>query len=162
MEAAEFAIPDQRTFKASQVCEIARIQPYVLRSWESEFPDLGVSKTAGGPRLYRRADVERVLQIRQLVFDRGLTLSGVRRQLEGDAPAPAETPEVSVEEEAWLDQRGLRQALSAVKRGLRDLLDDLERPPQAGEFTLAPSSGSSGSAGKRRSARRVVKSAPDA
>jgi len=82
------AIPNRPAFKASEVCELAKVQPYVLRSWESEFPDLGLSRTPGGPRVYRRADVERVLRIRQLVFDEGLTIAGVRRRLEGAGPTP--------------------------------------------------------------------------
>ena len=80
-------IPDKPAFKAGEVCELAQIQPYVLRSWESEFPDLGLSKTPGGPRIYRRADVERVLRIRELVFTEGLTLSGVRRRFESEQPS---------------------------------------------------------------------------
>ncbi len=80
------AIPDKPAFKASEVCEIVQIQPYVLRSWESEFPDLGLSKTPGGPRVYRRSDVERVLRIRDLVFTEGLTLAGVRRRFESEEP----------------------------------------------------------------------------
>ncbi len=82
------AIPDKPAFKAGEVCEIAQIQPYVLRSWESEFPDLGLSKTPGGPRVYRRSDVERVLRIRDLVFTEGLTLAGVRRRFEDEQPPP--------------------------------------------------------------------------
>jgi len=72
----DITIPDRPAFKAAEVCEIARLQPYVLRSWESEFPDLGIARTPGGPRVYRKSDVERVLQIRQLVFHDGLTLAG--------------------------------------------------------------------------------------
>lgn len=75
-------IPQRALFKASEVCELLRIQPYVLRSWENEFKDLGVAKTPGGPRTYRRADVERALRIRQLVFVEGLTLAGARRRME--------------------------------------------------------------------------------
>ena len=85
----DVTIPDKPAFKASEVCELAQIQPYVLRSWESEFSDLGLSKTPGGPRVYRRIDVERVLRIRELVFTEGLTLSGVRRRFEAEQP-PAE------------------------------------------------------------------------
>jgi DNA-binding transcriptional MerR regulator len=79
---AEPEIPKRALFKASEVCEIAAIQPYVLRSWEGEFPDLGVSKSDGGPRVYRRTDVERVLRIKHLVFSDGLTLAGVRRRID--------------------------------------------------------------------------------
>ena len=55
-------------FKSLDVCEMAQLQPYVLRSWESEFPGLGQSAGAAGGRLDRRADVEMVLRIKQLVF----------------------------------------------------------------------------------------------
>src|SRR5918993_3915840 len=89
----DVTIPDRPAFKAAEVCELAKVQPYVLRSWESEFPDLGVAKTPGGPRVYRRADVERVLRIRHLVFGEGLTLAGVRRRLESEA---AVTPKAVV------------------------------------------------------------------
>jgi DNA-binding transcriptional MerR regulator len=75
-------IPQRALFKASEVCELLRIQPYVLRSWENEFKDLGVAKTPGGPRTYRRGDVERAMRIRQLVFVEGLTLAGARRRME--------------------------------------------------------------------------------
>src|ERR687891_136885 len=47
-------IPNRSLFRPPEGCEIAKVQPYVLRSWEAEFPDLGVAKTAGGARVYRR------------------------------------------------------------------------------------------------------------
>ena len=56
----QIEIPKRALFKASEVCDLAKVQPYVLRSWEAEFPDLGVAKAAGGPRVYRRTDVEQV------------------------------------------------------------------------------------------------------
>lgn len=87
-DAPSVTIPDKPAFKAGEVCELAQIQPYVLRSWESEFPDLGLSKTPGGPRIYRRVDVERVLRIRDMVFVEGLTVSGVRRRFESEQPQP--------------------------------------------------------------------------
>ena len=77
---AQLEIPNRSLFRQPEVCEIASIQPYVLRSWEAEFPDLGVAKAEGGPRVYRRADVERVLRIKQLLYGEGLTLAGVRRR----------------------------------------------------------------------------------
>ena len=80
-------IPNRSLFRQPEVCEIAQVQPYVLRSWEAEFPDLGVAKTEGGPRVYRRADVERVLRIKHLLFVEGLTLAGARRKLQDEQPA---------------------------------------------------------------------------
>src|SRR5215210_669946 len=80
-------IPNRSLFRQPEVCDIAQVQPYVLRSWESEFPDLGVSKTEGGPRVYRRADVEFVLRIKHLVFVEGLTLAGARKKLQDERPS---------------------------------------------------------------------------
>lgn len=120
MTEAAVAIPKRALFKSAEVCEIASLQPYVLRSWESEFPDLGVKKD-GATRLYRRADVERVLLIRQLVFVDGLTLAGVRRRIEEEVPPVVET-EAPIEE---LLGRNARERLADVKRGLRTILEML-------------------------------------
>src|SRR5262249_57887291 len=88
-------IPNRALFKAAEVCDLAKVQPYVLRSWEAEFPDLGVSKSVGAPRVYRRADVEQVLRIKHLLLVGGLTLAGARPRLEGEAaPDAGETPGV--------------------------------------------------------------------
>jgi DNA-binding transcriptional MerR regulator len=146
----EIVIPDRPAFKASEVCEIAKVQPYVLRSWENEFPDLGVSRTPGGPRVYRKGDVERVLQIRHLVLAEGLTLAGVRRKLEGAGvtPPPAAAPPPSDEDRALLREvmtPEIKVRLGRVRDGLRSLLDLLSREPVpaaastvTGEFHLEP------------------------
>ncbi len=134
---AELEIPKRALFKSSEVCEIAAVQPYVLRSWESEFPDLGVSKGNGGPRVYRRADVERVLRIKQLVFSDGLTLAGVRRRIEEEMPAQLEEevhppPRERVKEPASAVGRHARERLAIVKTGLRSILELLSaRPDEA-------------------------------
>ena len=123
---ADIDIPDRAFFKASEVCELLRVQPYVLRSWEAEFPHLGVPKGSGG-RIYRREDVEQVRRIRHLLLVDGLTLAGVRRKLEDEAePVVIETPAA----EPPLGGNAKEQ-LAAVKQGLRLLLELLE-PATAG------------------------------
>jgi DNA-binding transcriptional MerR regulator len=127
-------IPKRALFKASEVCEIASVQPYVLRSWETEFPDLGVSKGNGGSRLYRRADVERVLRIKQLVFSDGLTLAGVRRRIEADAPpAPGEGDATPLKELQELLGRDARERLMEIKKGLRGIIELLSARPDEAE-----------------------------
>src|SRR4029079_12900218 len=106
-------------FKASEVCDLMKLQPYVLRSWEAEFPGLGVSKSAGSPRVYRRSDVEQVVRIKHLLLVEGLTLAGARRRLEEDSAPVA--PDVQEFDE--LVGRNARERLMAVKRGLRSILD---------------------------------------
>jgi DNA-binding transcriptional MerR regulator len=130
-------IPDRPLFKAAEVCELARVQPYVLRSWELEFPGLGVAKVPGGPRVYRRVDVEQVLRIRQLVYGEGLTLSGARRRMEEDAGGGAsELPTV-----ADLLGDDARRRLSEVKRGLRSLHEMLLATPGAAAAGAPEASG---------------------
>ncbi|HVL66529.1 MAG TPA: MerR family transcriptional regulator [Vicinamibacterales bacterium] len=120
-------IPNRSLFRQPEVCEIAQVQPYVLRSWEAEFPDLGVSKTAGGPRVYRREDLERVLRLKHLLFVEGLTLAGARRKLEAEQPAAATGDGVGLEDLLGSD---MRERLQQVKRGLRELQVMLARTPR--------------------------------
>src|SRR5262245_56491493 len=122
----QLEIPNRALFRQPEVCAIASIQPYVLRSWEAEFPDLGVAKTAGGPRVYRRADVERVLRIKQLLYGEGLTLAGVRRKLTEEGPAPVGADEVDLTE---LMGEDARERIRLVKRGLRELSVLLSHAP---------------------------------
>ena len=91
---ASVEIPNRSVFRAAEVCELAAVPPYVLRGWEAEFPDLGVAKTAGAPRVYRKADVEKVLRLKHLILVDGLTLAGARKRLieEGASAPPPETP----------------------------------------------------------------------
>ena len=128
------ATTKREQFRAPEVCEMARLQPYVLRSWEAEFPGLGKAVAGGTTRVYRRQDVEMVLRIKQLVFGEGLTLAGARRRLEEDAPPGGSDP-AAIDE---LIGRNARERLTEVKRGLRSILDLLSGRGSPPEFRLAP------------------------
>jgi DNA-binding transcriptional MerR regulator len=150
-------IPKRALFKSSEVCEIASVQPYVLRTWESEFPDLGVTKASGGQRIYRRADVERVLRIKQLVFADGLTLAGVRRRIEDEAPPVLEGAEAAPIKE--LLGRNARERLAEVKKGLIGILDLLSaRPGESSVMKASPLSRVAPRA-KRKNGARSAESA---
>jgi DNA-binding transcriptional MerR regulator len=120
-------IPKRSLFRQPEVCEIAKVQPYVLRSWEAEFPDLGVAKTEGGPRVYRRADVERVLRLKHLLYVEGLTLAGARRKLNEERAGESE--DSSLSDVADLLGADARERILQVKRGLRELSVMLARSP---------------------------------
>lgn len=111
-------IPDKAFFKASEVCEIAGVQPYVLRTWELEFPKLGVSRQGTSARIYRRSDLEQVLEIRRLVFDEGLTLAGARRRLGSGQDAAAEEAEPEL-----LPAEEVRARLATIRKGLQAILE---------------------------------------
>ena len=148
---AQVDIPNRALFKAAEVCELAKVQPYVLRSWEAEFPDLGVAKSAGSPRVYRRADVEQVLLIKHLLLVEGLTLAGARRRFdEQTAPVAADAPVIDE-----LIGRNARERLTAVKRGLQSILELLTRTNDAADFQLAPPASRSPSRVRAMPAARV-------
>ena len=140
------AAPKRELFKAADVCEVVQVQPYVLRSWEAEFPQIGQVPAGGGPRLYRRSDVELVLRIKQLVFDEGLTLSGARRRLDEDGDAKDEdggaknAKNIGAAElmEAALGHH-VRDRLRHVKTGLQSILQMLAKDGvEAAELQLVP------------------------
>jgi DNA-binding transcriptional MerR regulator len=74
-------IPDRLYFKIGDVAKICDLETYVLRFWETEFPQLKPNKSGTGQRLYRRRDVEMVLEIKRLVHGEGYTLAGARQAL---------------------------------------------------------------------------------
>ena len=76
------AIPDRLYFKIGDVARICELETYVLRFWETQFPQLKPNKSGTGQRLYRRRDVEKILEIKRLVHAEGYTLSGARQALE--------------------------------------------------------------------------------
>src|SRR5438270_10495814 len=87
-------IPDKLYFRIGEVARLAGIKPYVLRFWETEFPTLGPKKSGTGHRLYRRKDVEQVLEIKQLLYEKRYTIEGARKFLEtrGKSSTPAAAP----------------------------------------------------------------------
>ncbi|MGH9218568.1 MAG: MerR family transcriptional regulator [Vicinamibacterales bacterium] len=128
------AAPKRELFKAAEVCEVVKVQPYVLRSWEAEFPQLGQAPAGGGARVYARSDIELVLRIKQLVFDEGLTLSGARRRLDEESDRDT-APAIRVEEVLGA---GVRQKLKNVKSGLQSILQMLSKDDHSGELRLVP------------------------
>jgi DNA-binding transcriptional MerR regulator len=69
-------IPEKLFFRIGEVCDIAGVEAYVLRFWETEFPFLAPQKSKSGHR-----DVEMVLKIKDLLYNRGFTIPGARKQL---------------------------------------------------------------------------------
>ena len=81
-------IPDKLYFKIGEVSELLGVEPYVLRYWESEFPVLSPKKSGTGHRLYRRKDVELLLRIKHLLYEKRVTIEGARQTLHSEARAP--------------------------------------------------------------------------
>ena len=118
-------IEQRSIYKAAEVCALAEVQPFMLRSWEAEFPDLGVANADGRLRVYRQQDLDKVLRIKELIFVDGLTLGAARRKLQKE-PLESESSEAPLFDE--LVGSEARARLDEVKQGLRAILNLLTEP----------------------------------
>src|SRR5262245_42163475 len=84
-------IPNKLFYKIGEVCEITDTQPYVLRFWESEFPQLAPRKNRSGQRVYQRKDIDTVIAIKRLLYEEEYTIAGARRTL-ADEGIPEQRP----------------------------------------------------------------------
>ena len=76
-------IPDKLYFRIGEVTDITNLAAYVLRFWESEFPDIAPKRTESGQRLYRKTDIETILLIKHLLYDKKFTIQGAKQHLRG-------------------------------------------------------------------------------
>lgn len=81
-------IPDKVYFKIGEVADIVGVKPYVLRYWETEFPDIAPGKSKSKQRLYKRKEVELILRIRDLLYKEKFTIEGARKRLKELARKP--------------------------------------------------------------------------
>jgi DNA-binding transcriptional MerR regulator len=119
-------IPDKLYFRIGDVSRLAGIKPYVLRFWETEFPGLGPKKSGTGHRLYRRKDVELVLEIKRLLYEKRYTIEGARKFLDTRgkpeaARASAPTARKAKRKQAELFPEGA-PVLDQVRRELMEIL----------------------------------------
>ena len=131
-------IPDRPFFKSAEVCSIAGVKPYILRSWEAEFHTLGQNAKKDESRVYRREDIELVLRIKELVFDEGLTLGAARRKIESQADSNLSAPDNRLLSDLF--DVDVKDRLEEVKKGLRSILELLSAGDQIAESKESMSS----------------------
>lgn len=76
---AEQSIPDKLYFRIGEVAKLIGVKPYVLRYWETEFSEISPVKSKTKQRLYKRQDVELILRIRDLLYNRKFTIQGAKK-----------------------------------------------------------------------------------
>jgi DNA-binding transcriptional MerR regulator len=119
-------IPDKLYFRIGEVSRLCDLPAYVLRFWESEFPQLKPHKGGTGQRLYRRRDVEAVLHIKSLLYDEGYTISGARQVIKSEQRQKA--PQLALDIEV-ASPSGSIQQLRKLRKEMRELLAFLSHPP---------------------------------
>lgn len=116
------SLSSQPFFRIGEVARLAGVEPYVLRFWETEFPMLRPTKSQTGQRLYRRSDVEIVLQIRTLLYEQGFTIAGARKHIQEEMNASKTSPPLPLESATQ------QATLRAIQKELHELLALLSKP----------------------------------
>ena len=114
-------IPDKLYFKIGEVSELLGVEAYVLRYWETEFPALSPKKSGTGHRLYRRKDVELLLRIKHLLYEKRFTIEGARQSLQAAARTPKARATERVQQELFTED-----PLPEIRRELADILQILK------------------------------------
>ena len=113
---ADPVIPDKLYFRIGEVARLCRLPAYVLRFWETEFPQLKPVKGSTGQRMYRQRDVETVLRIKKLLYEQGFTIAGARQQLKDESKPTKQQSGLP------FPKRGRGEDLKKVRQGLREIL----------------------------------------
>ncbi len=138
-------IPDKLYFRIGDVAKLCDVPAYVLRFWETEFPQLKPNKGGTGQRLYRKRDVEMALRVKSLLYDQGFTIPGARQILKSDTKStaetavPFETPEPRpVEMRTPVSDSHRDNQLQSIRNEMNALLGILSRPISTTAFPAAP------------------------
>jgi len=115
-QSGEVLIPDKLYFRIGEVARLCHLPAYVLRFWETEFPQLKPAKSGTGQRMYRRRDVETVVRIKQLLYSDGFTIAGARQLLRTES-RPGKT-----QDGLPFARRSSREGLRQVRQGLKEIL----------------------------------------
>lgn len=100
--------PSKLFYRIGEVSRLTGLEPYVLRYWETEFPQLRPEKGRSGQRIYKKKDLENILRVKQLLYDDGYTISGAKKKLNGGRG------------------RDLQDVLDSAKNELREILEILK------------------------------------
>ena len=117
-------IPDKLYFRIGEVARLCEVPAYVLRFWESEFPQLKPNKGGTGQRLYRRRDVEMALRVKRLLYDEGYTIPGARQVFKSEVKQKDVAPQLALPGANLPDPK----QLLGLKRELQAIVAILSRP----------------------------------
>ncbi len=108
-------LPDKLFYKIGEISRITKVEPYVLRYWETEFPFLRPRKNRSGQRVYVRKDLDQILRIKELLYDHKYTIEGVRLKLESEGPRQQQREE----------KASTPGSIQYIRNRLREILDQI-------------------------------------
>ena len=114
LRTSEVIVPDKLYFRIGEVSELCHLPAYVLRFWETEFPQLKPVKSNTGQRMYRRKDVEAVLRIKKLLYEEGFTIVGARQQLRSETKTEKGQAAIPFPAQSSAEVQRIRQGLREI------------------------------------------------
>ena len=103
-------IPDnKRFFRIGEVARIIGVEPYVLRYWEGEFPQIRPSRADSNQRTYQRKDLETIFEVKRLLYEEKLTIEGAKKRLREERAGRTKVPVV-------------KPTIKEIKRDLEEIL----------------------------------------
>ena len=115
------ALPTKLYFRIGEVANAVGVETHVLRYWETEFRSIRPQKSSRGQRVYSRRDVETLMRVKELLYDRGFTIAGARRQLRDGGVEPREPADPTLRGAARM-----KAALTEMRKEIASLLDELD------------------------------------
>ena len=112
-------LPVKLYYRIGEVSEIVGVEPHVLRYWETEFRTIRPQKSTKGQRVYSRRDVEKLMKVKELLYERGFTIAGARKELREPAEAVAAAAKPKL-------PQPVRQALVDLRKDIVALLDEID------------------------------------
>jgi DNA-binding transcriptional MerR regulator len=117
-------IPDKLYFRIGEVSDLVGVEPYVLRYWETEFPAVGPKKSDTGHRMYRRKEVELLLRIKYLLYEKKYTIEGARQYLQTESMIGKRKHPVKSEQRELFSEN---PALPEIRKELKAILEMLKK-----------------------------------
>ena len=121
-------IPDKLYFRIGEVARLCGVEAYVLRFWESEFPQLRPNKSGTGQRLYRKRDVELALRIKRLLYSEGYTIAGARQVFSAESREPQKRSQTELPLKRSAEAAQIEARLKKLRTEIREILGILSAP----------------------------------
>ncbi|MFH1357699.1 MAG: MerR family transcriptional regulator [bacterium] len=125
----DFNIPDKLYFRIGEVAKLIGVEPYVLRYWETEFPEIAPTKSRSKQRLYKRQDVQLICEIRDLLYNHNYTIKGAKKQIKDMRISHISTADTPIREEIHqqlkLDDVGSNDKTLLNASTIKDIIQEM-------------------------------------
>lgn len=122
MDTSNQSIPDKLYFRIGEVAKMIGVEPYVLRYWETEFPEIAPVKSKARQRLYKRQDVELIYRIRDLLYQQNFTIKGAKKKIKDERGKKSDN-QIDLD----LEPKEVSQGMLQLKKAVQSVLSEMDQ-----------------------------------